>query len=191
MDPTGGERDGGQQVHKSAGHPLAAVFEFLGDYGWFLLIGVAVCAFLWKKYVADQLSTYASSTVNHATAAAVKKDDDANSVLARHEAMLAARQRMQEEQDRLSAIAKEEIAKREEEKRQQKIKEWELHQKGGGYRSKIHQPEEQPSTSSSRLNKSQPKKPLRQSDYNPLSGFGGGSSYRPSGRRNFGGGGGG
>jgi len=192
MDPpTGDGQNGGQPESREFGHGISTtVYTFLSDYGWFVLIAIAICAYLWQKYVSESWSQYSSTLSQTTTTAAAKKHDDANAVLARHEALLAARQRMQDEQNRLSAIAKEEMAKREEEKRQQKIKEWELHQKGGGYHSKTHQPDEPATSSTSRLNKTQPKKPLRQNDNNPLCGSDGGSSYRPAGRRNFGGGGG-
>jgi len=194
MDPVGG---GGQnedlplpQTRTVIGVIISDVLQFFSDYGWFLLIGLAIGIFIWRKYGAAQWSQYAGTFSEGTAMAAMKKDDDANTILARHEAMLAARQRMQEEQNRLSIIAKEEMAKREEEKRQQKIAEWELHKKGGGYRSKTHVPDEQAPSSSSKLNKPQNKKPLRQDDYSPLSG-GGGGTYRPTGRRGFGSGGGG
>jgi len=192
MDPTGGD-DVEETLPRSDADGAdirLSVFAFLTEYGWFLLIGIALVAYLWQKYGAEYWSRH-TSTMSQDPIGVVKKDDDANSILSRHEAMLAARQRMQEEQNRLSAIAKAEMAKREEEKRQQKIKEWELHQQGGGYRSKTHYAEDQASSSTGQLKKKpQDKKPLRPNDYNPLSGSGG-CNYRPTGRRGFGGGGGG
>jgi len=187
MDPTGDTENDDPRILTSppeSGFP--DIYGFLADYGWFLLIGIAIAVVVWQKYLAENLRhvKFGPDSVS-----VVKKDDDARAIMARHEAMLAARQRMQEEQDRLSAIAKEEMTKREEEKRQQKIEEWERHKKGGGYRGKVHLPEEQTPASSSKSNKSQGKKPLRPTDYNPLSGSSGGCNYRPS-RRNFSAGGG-
>jgi len=192
MDPTGGAENaenGEPRILSSAPNTgwFPDIYGFLADYGWFLLIGIAVAVFVWQKYMAEQWRTI--SALGQDQISVVKKNDDANAIMARHEAMLAARQRMQEEQHRLSAIAKEEMAKREEEKRRLQIEEWERHKKGGGYHSKSHVAEEKPSPSGTKLNKSQAKKPLRPNDYNPLSGSGGGSNYRPS--RRFGGGGGG
>lgn len=110
--------------------PSFSVFAFLSDYGWFILIGIGIAAFLWQKYVAEQFERYTSSAAQ-VPVSVLKKDgksrvtmtldppdpnplpfpDDASAILARHEAMLAARQRMQEQQNRLSALAKEEMAK--------------------------------------------------------------------------------
>lgn len=93
---------------------------------------------------------------------------------------------MQEQQDALAAKQKEKMAQLEEQKRQEKIANWEQLQQGRGLGSKLRNTAcaEESAASSSGLTR-RPKgnydssDRLRGTDYNPLTGSSGGSSYRP------------
>lgn len=152
------------------------VAVILADYGWYLLclcIGVyVVLQHLQKKRPRqDQSST--SGQV-----------PDPVSVVGRQEAMEAARKKMQEELDAKAALFLERQQELEEEKRQQKIEKWESMKEGKSFKgnSRIAQNSDEASSSTVPKPKSD-KKSLRSTDYNPLSGAGGGScAWRP-GRR--------
>jgi hypothetical protein len=107
----------------------------------------------------------------------------------RMEEMEVARRRLQEEHDAQAARHAEVLKKKEEEKRKRNIEDWERHQRGGGYRSKLYKPQESTSEASGQSSsKSDPLKPkktvYRNTDYMPLGGASGGDScgWRP-GRR--------
>uniref|UniRef100_A0A8C6SRP8 Selenoprotein S n=1 Tax=Neogobius melanostomus TaxID=47308 RepID=A0A8C6SRP8_9GOBI len=98
----------------------------------------------------------------------------ASLVAKRQEALEAARMRMQEELDAKAALFKEKQKQEEEDKRRQKITNWDNMVQGKSSKGNASQV-----TSPQKVGQ----KPLRGSDYNPLSGDGGGScAWRP-GRR--------
>ncbi|XP_062405224.1 selenoprotein S isoform X2 [Sardina pilchardus] len=151
------------------------VAVILADYGWYLLclcIGVyVVLQHLQKKRPRqDQSST---------------EEKDSVSVVRRQEAMEAARKKMQEELDAKAALFLERQHELEEEKRQQKIEKWESMKEGKSFKGSSRNTQNSDEASSSTVLKPKSdKKSLRSTDYNPLSGGGGGGScaWRP-GRR--------
>ncbi|KAG7466774.1 selenoprotein S [Solea senegalensis] len=159
--------------------------ELLSQYGWFLLLG-SVLLYLLVQYLSKKRSSQGHRSPTALT------PQDAAVVERRHEAMEAARRKMQEELDAKAAIFKEKQRQQEEEKRQQRIEVWENLQLGKSNKgaAKLSQKSEDvtsssssSSTSSSSVKPKTEKRPLRSTDYNPLTGEGGAScSWRP-GRR--------
>lgn len=155
--------------------------ELLSQYGWYLLL-VSVLVYLLVQY----LSKKRASQSHHSATALTPQN--AAFVERRHEAMEAARRKMQAELDAKAAIFKEKQRQQEEEKRQQRIEIWESVQQGKSYRAaKLSQNSEDVTSSSSSSSSSSSvkpktdKRPLRSTDYNPLAGDGGAScSWRPS-----------
>lgn len=165
-------------------NPFSSYFqtgvEFVQLYGWFILLGVIVC-----MYIKSKLSPTVEKFKKQAEDARAARDYDPLKAQEKMEAMEASRRRMQEKLDAQAARYAELQKIKEEEKRKEKIEDWEGHLEGKGYRSKYKVKEEE------EKKKPLPKsKPLRQSDYNPLTGNSGDScSWRPA-RRGGGGGGG-
>ncbi|XP_071344170.1 selenoprotein S [Trachinotus anak] len=173
--------DGGPQVEKRPlkNQDLSSLSVFVGEllsqYGWYLLV-VTVLVYVLIQYLSKRRSSH---NVRPHT------DQDAALVARRQEAMEAARRKMQEELNAKAAIFREKQKQQEEEKRRQKIEIWESMQQGKSYKgsAKLSQTTEEASSSTTVLKPKTDKKPIRSSDYNPLSGEGGGScSWRP-GRR--------
>ncbi|XP_076457760.1 selenoprotein S-like [Babylonia areolata] len=150
---------------------VSAGFAFLQQYGWFLLLGVVVVLYLKSRFLQPRLDSWQQQRED----ASYKKMDEGKAQ-SQLEAMERARQRMQEQLDRQAAEYKLKQKEKEEKARQEKIADWERHQEGKGYRSKIRAKEEEEGPSQP---KPKPKKPLRSDDYNPLMGTSGGASFRP------------
>ncbi|XP_077477697.1 selenoprotein S [Stigmatopora argus] len=115
--------------------------------------------------------------------------EDAEAVARRREALESSRRRMQLEQDAMAAVFREKRQKAQEEKRRQKIQDWDSMRLGNTLRGRSALgPPQSDDEDAGAANavvraKTADKKPLRRSEYNPLSGEGGGScSWRP-GRR--------
>ncbi|XP_077173663.1 selenoprotein S [Paroedura picta] len=155
----------------------AAVWSVFADYGWFILFGLIVIYML-----VQNLPRKIREQRSHSPAY------EPEAIVRREEAMMAARQKMQEEMYAQAAAFREKQREREEEKRRQKIAKWESMKEGKGYKMTFGQnpaeePDPGPSTSAAASKPKSEKKPLRSGGYNPLSGEGGGScAWRP-GRR--------
>lgn len=152
------------------------VGDFLSQYGWYLLFGT-VMLYLLILHLSKRRSSQRSPNP--------QAPQDATLVARRQEAVEAARRKMQEELDAKAAVFIEKQKSQEEEKRRQKIEMWESMQQGKSYKgaAKLSQTTEEASSSQTVLKPKTDKKPLRSTDYNPLTGQGGGScSWRP-GRR--------
>ncbi|KAM4602769.1 selenoprotein S [Polymixia lowei] len=155
-----------------------AVGDFLGQYGWCLLV-LTVGVILLIQYLRK---TRASQGGKSSSPEAVQ---DPMSVARRQEALEASRRRMQEELDAKAEQFREKQKQLEEQKRKQKIEMWESMKEGKTYKGngKLAQPTEEASSSTTVLKPKTDRKPLRSTGYNPLAGDGGGScSWRP-GRR--------
>ncbi|XP_041640908.1 selenoprotein S isoform X1 [Cheilinus undulatus] len=153
------------------------VGELLSQYGWHLLV-VSVLVYLLIQHLMKRFR----QREQHAEP---QTHQDVASVVRNQEAMEAARRRMQEELDAKAAAFREKQKQVEEEKRKQKIEMWDSMQQGKSYKGaqRAVQTSEEAGPSTTVLKPKTDKKPLRGSDYNPLTGEGGGScSYRP-GRR--------
>ena len=150
-----------------------------------------------------------------AEAAAMKKDPDA--YRAKMEAMESARLRMQEQYNQVfqrlkinsklngfkiqqivstqpfQAAEAEQLKREQAEalKREQDIKDWEEHQRGGGYKNrapaKVDKEREALEQQAKLKGKKGFKAPPPRTDFNPLMGGGGGAGYRPPARRGGGG----
>ncbi|XP_048338116.1 selenoprotein S [Sphaerodactylus townsendi] len=156
---------------------VAAVWSVFADYGWFILFGLIAIYMLVQK-VPRKFREHRSDPPAF----------EADAVARREEAMMAARQKMQDEIDAQAAIFREKQREREEEKRRQKITKWENMKEGKSSKMPLGQnpaeePEPGPSTSAAAPKPKSDKKSLRSGGYNPLSGEGGGTcAWRP-GRR--------
>ncbi|XP_059201453.1 selenoprotein S [Centropristis striata] len=156
------------------------VGELLSQYGWYMLLGTVLL-----YLVIQQLSKRRSSQRESHNSSAPQTPQDAALVARRQEAMEAARIKMQQELDAKADLFREKQRQQEEEKRRQKIEIWESMQQGKSYKggSKPSQNTEEASSSTTVLKPKSDKKPLRSTDYNPLTGQGGGTcAWRP-GRR--------
>lgn len=169
----------------NAGDPnfLEIGSNFIARNGWFITFGLIGLYVLYTKlgsYIPSWKRTSPPPTQQNFGPA------EAESFVQRQEAMERARRRMQEQQDALAAKQKEKMAQLEEQKRQEKINNWEQLQQGRGLGSKLRNNAcaEESAASSSGLTR-RPKgnydssDRLRGTDYNPLTGSSGGSSYRP------------
>jgi len=142
------------------------------SYGWFIVAAILLLIYLKKRFEPTLSAMHR------------RKEDqqylniDPETARKRQEAMEQSRRRMQEEHDAKTALAKEQQKLREEQKRKEKIEDWDKHQRGGGYRSKIKSVDEEPSSSQGQP-KPKPKTTYRSDDYNPLTGTSSGATFRP------------
>ncbi|XP_061563746.1 selenoprotein S [Cololabis saira] len=150
--------------------PSLAVGEFLSQYGWFLL-AVSSLLYLLIHLLMQHLRRRPSPP---------GPLPDVELVSRRQEGMEAARKRMQEDLDAKAAVFQEKRRQQEEEKRRQKIESWESMRQGKSCRDPP-KPLQEEEASSSAAKPKPDKKPLRSTDYSPLSGQGGGASctWRP------------
>ncbi|CAN9506908.1 unnamed protein product [Ophioblennius macclurei] len=138
--------------------------EVLSLYGWHLLLVAFIVVLL-----VQQLKKRRPRESEPCTAPAASQD--AAFVARRQEAMEAARRKMQEDLDAKAVLFKEKQKQREEEKRRQKLENYEG----------IVMSQDEAASSSTALKPKTDKKPLRSTDYSPLSGQGGATcSWRPS-----------
>jgi len=145
--------------------------ELLSQYGWHLLV-LTVAVYLLIQYLSKRRASHRNSA---------PETIDPVSVVRRQEALEAARKRMQDELDAKAALFREKQQQQEEEKRRQKIEMWDSMQEGKSYKAKSTQNTEEASSSTTVLKPKTDKKSLRSTDYNPLTGDGGGScSWRPA-----------
>jgi len=165
---------------------VSTVKVLVESYGWFILIGIIGLMYIYQQYE-PKYRKWCQKRQEAADAEISKKDPDKayQQQLSIEQARLKFQQRVSEDAKK-KKMAQE---KREEEKRKEKIEEWDNHVQGKGYHSKYKAPESQSEEPKSGYIK--PKKSMRSSDYNPLTGSSGGNSssgFRPS-RRNVSGGG--
>ncbi|XP_029431235.1 selenoprotein S [Rhinatrema bivittatum] len=148
----------------------------LVDYGWYILFG-GIATYLLIQRLAGSLRQSREDAPD-ATA-------DPAMVVRQQEAVVAARLRMQEELDAQAEKYKEKQKLLEEEKRRQKIEMWESLQGGKSYKGTLKRTQEPTVQASASSAAPKPeKRPMRRSDYNPLSGSSssGSCAWRP-GRR--------
>ncbi|XP_012935437.1 selenoprotein S [Aplysia californica] len=123
----------------SAGVDL--VVSTIQTYGWFV-----VALVLLGVYLASKLRPQLNAWREQRESGACKKTD-VNAASSRMEAMQRARQRMQEQLDAQAKVFMEQQAEKEERQRQERLEDWERHQQGRGYRSKVKAPEAKPEPS--------------------------------------------
>ncbi|XP_052252732.1 selenoprotein S-like [Dreissena polymorpha] len=160
--------------------PFYIVLGCLESYGWLIVLAIVIALYL-KSTLSPAVRKYKeklNETIQN-------KKFDPEEASARELAREAARRRMQEQLDAQAARHAEMMKQKEEEKRQEKIKDWENHLEGNGYRSKTKPKQE--SEIQKPLKTEKKSKPLRSSDFNPLAGDGGSSGWRPVARRGGGG----
>ncbi|XP_065298074.1 selenoprotein S-like [Dermacentor albipictus] len=161
---------------------LSIVLNFISTNGWFITFGLIGLYMLYRK-----LGSYLPTMRSRVSPPAPQNygPSDADEFVRRQEALERARRKMQEVQDALAEKQKEKMAQLEEQKRQEKINNWEQFQKGRGLGSKLRTTSTNESSAECSGLSRRPKSSqdssdrLRGSDYNPLMGTSGGSSYRP------------
>jgi len=146
---------------------VRSVWGVMEQHGFIILLCAVVTYFLYNKLL-DWLEERSKS---NGSSGGVQLAPEV--AMQRHEAMMAARMRLQGDVDKCAEVEAEKQREKEEKVRREKIEDWENHQKGGGYKSKTKAPAQS----------------LREG-YNAMGGGSGSSGYRPA-RRNTGGGGGG
>jgi len=155
---------------------LGVVISLVEQYGWFILIGVAVIAYIANKYK-PSYESWSRHREDMREAEERKKDPDRSYAV--QLSMEQARLRMQETVSANAEVKRMKDAEIAEKKRLEKIEEWERHKQGKGYHSKSATKPDDTNTTNNTL-KSKRSKDFRPA-YNPLGGDGGGSSgYRPS-----------
>ncbi|EDO34836.1 predicted protein [Nematostella vectensis] len=171
------------------GNTLHFAITCLEKYGWFLVLGIVISAVIWSK-VRPHWQRMMKKREQEKEIANFDPEKEA----ALQSKIEMSRLRWQEIQDAKAAKFAEEKKKAEEEKRKEVIEDWERHKQGKGYKSKKLA---NASTNETALaqgllkgkKKPDEKKPLRPTDFNPLTGSSGRScSWRPT-RRGGGGGG--
>lgn len=189
-DDVGGAPD----LHGSSFAPIQWISDgvslslmFVQTYGWLLVAIGLICYFVWTR-IRDRFYEMYEKSVERRELART----DPTTVVARQEAMAAARERMQREADEKSRRYAEKQKEDEERKRAERVEDWDRHQRGEGYRSRVKKPAQSDAAAASQSNPKK-KRTLRDSDYNPLMGHGGGGGgfQRASGRHTFRSGGGG
>lgn len=166
---------------------IQTIIGTVETYGWFILLGTILLVFLYNKYkpslmkMKQQREEWKEEELN-------KKDPDRTLKiqLSMEEARLKLQQKVSADAEKKREVE----AKREEEERRRKIEEWENHKLGRGYHNKTKSTNTtEKETGNNAQPKSKKKNNTMRSEFNALSGSGGGScSYRPSGGRNTGGG---
>lgn len=182
IDGTLGESSSPYTEHSDADPSFAdTVLNLISTNGWFVTFGLIGVYILYTK-LGSYLPSWRTSTPQQQQNYGAAEADE---FVQRQEAMERARRRMQEVQDALAEKQKEKMAQLEEQKRQEKIDNWEQLQQGRGLGSKLRNiGAEESGAQASGLSR-RPKgnrdsgERLRGSDYNPLTGSSGGSSYRP------------
>lgn len=164
------------------------VLAFVQGYGWFIIIAVIVLYYLIQRFSPK----YESYRRRQEEQDYLNVDPDV--ARRRMESMENARRRLQEQYDAQAARYAEEAKQKEEERRKEKIEDWERHQRGAGYRSKLYKPQ-QPEASGQASSASGPAKPkktvYRNTDYTPLGDGASGNdscAWRPARRGGAGGG---
>ncbi|XP_065176316.1 selenoprotein S-like [Sycon ciliatum] len=181
--PNGGhapDLEGADSTMASIYSVISSPFVFLQAYGWVVVGIILVCYLIWTR-VRERFYELYDRTMEKREAANM----DPSVAAARQEAQAAARDRMQRDLDEKAQLYAEKQKADEERKRQEKIEDWDRHQRGEGYRNRVKKPDE----AGAQPPKGAKKRTLRDSDYNPLtgdsSGGGGGGFRRASGRHTF------
>jgi len=173
----------------------SALNYFSNPWAFLILLYLLYRVYRWispmvTEPIADRFTSWQESREQAAEAAAMKKDPDA--YRAKMEAMEVARMRMQE---KYNQDADAEQLKREEAdalRREQDIKDWEEHQRGGGYKNRAPAKVDKEREALEQQARVKGKKGYAASpprtNFNPMMGGGaGGSGYRPPARRGGGG----
>eukprot|EP00794_Sanderia_malayensis_P012022 gene12022-13263_t len=156
------------------------VVTFFEKYGWLVVLAIVSVWLIIEKFKPvfykwrHDIQEYQD-----------KKNEDPNEVFKQQESMELARRKMQEKLNADAARHKERQDELAMQKRREKIEDWERHRLGKGYRSKLKKSDENEDLQSNTKPKPKFKKPLRQNDYNPLTGqnnSGSSSCFRPSAR---------
>ncbi|XP_063585024.1 selenoprotein S-like isoform X1 [Penaeus indicus] len=175
-------------LHPSSLHPqtpqiisqfIYNVMTLITSFGWYVVGLSALGYFLWLR-LRPKVNQWKEQRERDQEAAELHKNPD--KVLARERAIEAARQRMQEEYNKRAIAHAEKVQEVEEKKRQERIEDWERHERGEGYRNKTrHTAAPAAAVPGPSASQSKPSgKPRLRPEYNPLTGEGGGSCrFRP------------
>uniref|UniRef100_UPI00358F45FA selenoprotein S-like isoform X2 n=1 Tax=Myxine glutinosa TaxID=7769 RepID=UPI00358F45FA len=151
----------------------------LSQYGWFLLLGIALlCAlyYYFEPLLHSRLAAWTQKTE-------MQHFSDPDTVQKRHEAMHTSRMQMQQQMDAASVLFMEKQKKREEEMRREKILAWERSQEGKSHRGQAKLSRAEAAEASASTVPKPQKQPLRSKDRKPLDGSSGSSCGWRQGRR--------
>ncbi|KAK8385992.1 hypothetical protein O3P69_010621 [Scylla paramamosain] len=169
---------------------VTRVLSFLTAYGWYA-VGFLLVGFIAWTRLEPKIKRWLKKREDDQEAAEYHKNPDI--LLARHQALDVARQRMQEKYNKAAYESLEKKKVREEKMREDKIAEWERMQSGKGHKLKDKSSASVSDANSTSSNSAKDKpatKPRMRPEYNPLTGDTGASScrWRPTGRGPSGGG---
>ncbi|EDV21300.1 expressed hypothetical protein, partial [Trichoplax adhaerens] len=152
--------------------------EYLGIFCWLAVIVAAIGYYLWTNKLKPAISNR-QKIQYHQNKAANAKKNDSSEALARNEKMLAARAKLQEDYNLNVQSYIEKRKQQDEIKRQNDILKLESKLLGNGRR--LHDPDSKDKPDNSKAqNKRNANKTSWRDNYNPLTGGGAMSSYRPS-----------
>ncbi|XP_045136799.1 selenoprotein S A-like [Portunus trituberculatus] len=169
---------------------VTKVLSFLIGYGWYV-VGFMLVGFIAWNHLEPKIKRWLKKREDDQEAAEYHKNPDI--LLSRHQALDAARQKMQEQYNKVASDSLEKRKVREEKMREDKIAEWERMQSGKGNRLKDKSSasvSDTKKTNSSSAKDKPAAKPRMRPEYNPLTGDAGASScrWRPTSRGASGGG---
>nr|XP_039248135.1 selenoprotein S-like [Styela clava] len=164
-----------------------AVTSFLATYGWTLMVIAVLLIIIWSN-----IEKKVKKMIERAKERNDPVENDPEVLAKRAEAMELARQRMQE---KASAILRREAERRqelEEKKRLEKLEDYDAMQAGKSSHAtqrKVEQNDkiQAANATAKKLGSKDKAKPLRDNDYNPLTGTSSSTRYRPPPRRTGGG----
>lgn len=180
-----------QQNPRLITNAISTVVSFVATNGWYVVGSLLLIYIAWVR-LEPKFKRWLEKREEEKEAAEYHKNPDA--LLAKHQAIDAVRQRMQERYNISAAASLEKKKEREEKMREEKIAEWESRQLGGGQRLKSKEKSSGAVSASSTSSSAKGKpatKPRMRPEYNPLTGDTGASSssrWRPSARGSSGGG---
>lgn len=157
-------------------------FEFMQEYGWFILLALVAILYIKNKFIQPKLAQWQQTREENKY-----KKMDSGKIQEQAERLEKARQKMQAELDKQAEEYKIKQQQKEEKARQDRIADWDRHQEGKGYRSKV-KPKEEDQPRPGSQPKPKGKKPLTDNDYNPLMGGSSSAGFRPPRRGASGGG---
>ena len=162
---------------------FSSVCLFFESYGWYIIFAVILYIVIWTN-IRDSVYSIIYRLQKRSSDKELK---DPQLVQSRLEAMERSRLKMQEKYELESKEKLEKIRQREEQKQMEAVRDHDALKAGKSQSSTLRRTEStitNDTNNSSSSNTSKQRKPLRQTDYNPLTGTSNsGPRYRPSSRR--------
>lgn len=182
--PDDGEDTGNRSPTNSDPQLFLNFYQFvrylLINYGWQLLFAFVAFMIIYEFFLKNIIRKWQEKRTTNA-----QWDFHIKSAEKHQAALEAARMRMQERQNKMANDYSEKMKEKEEQKRKERIEEFERHEKGQGYYSKLRHnanadDSQRDNAKKSESTKDKPKNVYRQTDYNPLGGSSNSCAYRPN-----------